>query len=178
MKKTANPTRIDPEEMEVETNLNRRNVFKLVLTALAGVAGIEIGSAGLLFLQARSLEGKFGGTITAGPIENFQPGTVTEFIEGNFYLVRSDDGGFLAVSRRCPHLGCTVSWVDDKEKFYCPCHASSFDVYGEYQNDLISRSLDTFPVSFNDEMVKVDTSLAQTREHYQPGQVSYPAAKN
>jgi cytochrome b6-f complex iron-sulfur subunit len=160
-------------EMEGKRIVNRRDFLKLGLGALSALAAVELGGAGLLFLRARSLEGEFGGVITAGPVEQFANGSVTEFHEGNFYLVRGADSGFLAVYRRCPHLGCMVSWNEEKGKFYCPCHASSFDRNGDFQNELVSRALDTFPVLFEDGLVKVDTSQVQSRENYQPEQVSY-----
>lgn len=153
--------------------VTRRDFLRLGLGALSALAAVELGGAGLLFLRARSLEGEFGGLITAGPVEQFANSSVTEFSDGNFYLVRGADSGFLAVYRRCPHLGCMVNWSEEKGKFYCPCHASSFDNNGEYQNQLVSRALDTFPVLFDGDLVKVDTSQVQAREHYQPEQVSY-----
>ena len=130
--------------------ISRRNFLETGLKVLLGVAALELGAAGILFLRARSLEGKFGGIITAGPVDSFTPGTVTEFEEGNFFLVRTADSGFLAIFRRCPHLGCTVEWVPAKEKFFCPCHSASFDPHGDYQTSIVSSSLGTFTILFED----------------------------
>jgi cytochrome b6-f complex iron-sulfur subunit len=167
---THNPT-IEP----VQGELTRRNFLKLGITALGTLAILEIGGAGLLFLRARSLEGEFGGDIVAGAVDDFPPGSVTEFTDGNFFLVRTQDGGFLAVYRRCPHLGCTVNWVAEKERFYCPCHASSFDLYGDRENQPVPRALDTFRVNFEDSQVCVDTSQFVRRERFEPEQVAYQA---
>ena len=41
------------------------------------------------------------------------------------------NGGFLAMSRTCTHLGCTVPWVEDEGRFVCPCHSSVFDINGD-----------------------------------------------
>lgn len=162
------------EPLEVrEVHVNRRDFVKTGLTALSLVAAAELGLGSVLFLQARSLEGQYGGVITAGAEVDFTPGSVTHFAEGNFFLVRNEDGGFLAVHNRCPHLGCTVNWVAEKGKFYCPCHASSFDRNGDYQNQLVSRALDTFKVFFEDDLVKVDTATAMVRVHSSPEQISY-----
>lgn len=152
----------------------RRNFLQAGLKVLGVLAVVEIGAAGLLFLRARSLEGHFGGVITVGAVDEFTPGAVVEFAEGNFYLVRTKDGGFMAIYRRCPHLGCTVNWVAEKEKFFCPCHAASFDQNGEYENEMVSRAMDTFPVIFEDGLVKVDTSQVQTRQHHAPENIKYP----
>jgi cytochrome b6-f complex iron-sulfur subunit len=92
----------------------------------------------------------------AGPIERFEPGTVTAFPEAHFYLARLAEGGFLALSRECTHLGCTVPWVAEEERFICPCHASSFDITGEVLSPPAPRPLDVFPVRIENETVKVE----------------------
>lgn len=156
-----------------EQNLTRRNFLKLGIGALTALAALEVGSAGLLFLRSRSLDGEFGGEIKAGPVEQFPNGSVTEFTDSSFFLVRASNGGFLAIYRRCPHLGCTVNWVAEEEKFYCPCHASSFDFYGNYENQPVPRALDTFPINFKDGLVVVKTSEFQRRDRFTPEQLVY-----
>lgn len=156
-----------------EGAITRRNFLQFSLTALGAVAALEVGSASLLYLRSRSLEGEFGGVMTVGNVDDFQTGSVTEFKDGNFYLVREKDGGFLAIYRRCPHLGCSVNWEPEEEKFFCPCHASSFDQVGNFQNQLVNRALDTFTVKIEDSMVKIDTSQVIQRERFEPEQLSY-----
>jgi cytochrome b6-f complex iron-sulfur subunit len=156
-----------------EQNLTRRNFLKLGISALSALAALEIGGASLMFLRARSLEGEFGGEIKAGEAESFPANSVTEFTDGNFFLVRASDGGFLAIYRRCPHLGCTVNWVEKEERFYCPCHASSFDKYGNFEDQPVQRALDTFPISFKDGMVVVKTNEIHRRDRFTPDQLIY-----
>jgi cytochrome b6-f complex iron-sulfur subunit len=153
--------------------ITRRDFLKAGLGILSAIAAVEVGIANLMFLRARSLEGEFGGSITAGAVTDFPPGSVTEFIEANFFLVRSEQGGFLALYRRCPHLGCTVKWSDDNQRFFCPCHASSFDKYGDFVSQPVPRALDTFKVMFKDGNVIIDTSRPETRESFSPEQLVY-----
>lgn len=160
------------EQLEEEA-LTRRNFLKIGVGALSALAAVELGGVSLMFLKARSQEGKFGGKINAGEVDTFPQGSVTEFAEGNFFLVRAKDGGFLSVYRRCPHLGCTVKWVEEKERFYCPCHASSFDMYGDFVSQPVPRALDSFNVSIKDGQVIVDTSKITQREHFSPDQLIY-----
>ncbi len=140
---------------------------------LGALALTEIAGASLLFLAPRNMEGEFGGVVTAGPVDSFPNGSITEFPAGRFFLVRAEDGGFLAVYRRCTHLGCSVSWKPDQNQFVCPCHGSHFDFYGDVENPPAPRALDTFAVLIEDGIVKVDTSRPQTREEFEANQLVY-----
>ena len=161
------------EEKADQERLTRRDFVTLLLTALGVTAALEIGGASLLFLRSRSLEGKFGDVITAGDVENFPNNSVTEFEEANFFLVRADDGGFLAVYRRCPHLGCTVQWQPEEERFLCPCHASNFDQFGNFLSQPVPRALDRFEIQVKDSLVLVDTTKMIQREVFSPDQLVY-----
>ena len=153
--------------------LSRRDFFRLGVGALGALAALEFGAAGVLFLRARSLEGSFGGRITAGRVDDFSPNSVTEFAAARFFLIRAADGGFLAVHNRCPHLGCTVSWEPDQNHFLCPCHASTFDFYGDFDRPPVPRPLDAFPVEIEGGVVIVDTSQIFQRERFSADQLAY-----
>jgi cytochrome b6-f complex iron-sulfur subunit len=111
----------------------------------------------------------------AGPVDSFPPGTVTAFPRGRFYLVRLADGGFLTISRRCPHLGCTVPWVAEEKKFLCPCHSSAFDIRGDVLRSPASRAMDLYRVIIENAVVKVDTGHVTKRDRFKPEQVVYQA---
>lgn len=153
--------------------LSRRNFLKLSVGALSAIAVLEAGVAGFLFLRSRSQGGEFGGLVTVGVVDDFPLGSVIEFPDKRFFLIRSHDGGFLAVHNRCTHLGCTVYWSPEKNHFVCPCHASSFDFYGDFDSPPVPRPLDTFAVRIEDTLVQVDTSSLQQREHFEESQLVY-----
>ncbi|GAB4426068.1 MAG: hypothetical protein Kow0031_05770 [Anaerolineae bacterium] len=163
----------EPAQPPEAARLSRKHFLKMGLGALTGLAMLEMGGAGLLFLQPRSLEGEFGGTVTAGDVDSFPPGSVTEFPAGRFFLIRAENGGFLAVYSRCPHLGCTVNWEAFNNRFYCPCHASSFDQFGNFESAPVPRPLDVFPVQIANATVVVDTAQLQRRENFAPEQLIY-----
>jgi cytochrome b6-f complex iron-sulfur subunit len=110
--------------------------------------------------------------VVAGPLERFEPGTVTAFPQGKFYLARLDDGGFLALSRECTHLGCTVPWNTDDARFVCPCHSSTYDIRGDVVTPPAPRALDLYPVRIENGIVKVDTGQLLRRKSFEPGQVT------
>lgn len=108
--------------------------------------------------------------VVAGPLERFEPGSVTAFPGGRFYLARLADGGFLALHRECTHLGCTVPWVASAQRFQCPCHASAFDITGAVLGPPAPRPLDLYPVRIENGIVKVDTRERQRRQAFEPSQ--------
>ena len=121
--------------------------------------------------RQRMIQQPVGKVLVAGPVDRFDPGTVTAFREGKFYLVRLDDGGFLALHRQCTHLGCTVPWIAEQGRFACPCHASVFDVRGEVLSAPAPRPLDLFPVRIENGIVKVDTTAPVKRATFESSQV-------
>ena len=112
--------------------------------------------------------------IIAGPVDNFEPGTVSAFVRGKFYLARLEDGGFLAMSRTCTHLACTVPWVSKENKFICPCHSSEFDIRGEVANPPAPRALDLYPIRIENNILQVDTGKLRKRSAFAADQVTYP----
>jgi cytochrome b6-f complex iron-sulfur subunit len=114
--------------------------------------------------------------VNCGAFDQFAPGSVTAFVRGRFYLVRLQDGGFLAISRQCTHLGCTVPWIDSEQRFACPCHASAFDITGNVINSPAPRALDRYPLAIENGIVKVDTGRPMRRNAFTTEQVMYPEA--
>ena len=98
-------------------------------------------------------------------------GSVTFFIQGQFHLVRLE-GGFLAVYRVCPHLGCIVPWEEDEQHFWCPCHAGVFNKQGEVLAGPIPRPLDLFPVEIVEGEIAVDTGTVVQRSGFEDSQLA------
>ena len=84
-----------------------------------------------------------------------------------------DDGGFLALSSKCTHLGCTVPWDDKEKRFACPCHGSSFDIAGRVITSPAPRPLDFYPVYIENNIVIVDISESLKRDRFLQEQVVY-----
>ncbi len=58
-----------------------------------------------------------------------------------YFLVRLSGGQLLVLSRRCPHLGCTVNYQPSQNIFLCPCHQSRFALNGAYLSGPAPRGL-------------------------------------
>ena len=47
-------------------------------------------------------------------------------VQNGVYVVPGESGKLRVLSSVCPHLGCSLRWVDKKDRFICPCHGGSF----------------------------------------------------
>lgn len=162
---------------EPEGGESRRSFLNRLWVALGLVAAAEFVWLTVSYLRPRGRRterGEFEAVIPAGPVEDFAPDTVTAFPRGQFYLARLKDGGFLAISRKCTHLGCTVPWVEDDRRFACPCHGSAFDITGNVMHAPAPRALDLFQVTIENNVVRVNTGKRIKRSEFQASQITYP----
>ena len=164
-------------EEAVATEPSRRSFLNKLWIGLGLVALAEIVAVVFAFLRSnksKTREADSDAMVTAGAVNKFEPNSVTTFVRGRFYLARLEDGGFLALSRKCTHLGCTVPWVEKEMKFACPCHASAFNITGEVISSPAPRPLDIYPIVIENNVVKVDTSKPIKRNQFEVSQVVRP----
>ena len=155
-----------------ESGTSRRTFLGRLWLGLGGLALAEYVWLTVEFLRPRAALKEAAGVLVAGPIDRFDLGSVTAFPAGRFYLTRLTDGGFLAVSRECTHLGCTVPWMEDEGQFVCPCHSSAYDIRGDVINPPAPRALDLHPVRIENGIVKVDTGRTLKRRSFEASQVT------
>ena len=124
--------------------------------------------------KSRAAPAEQGEVLVAGAVDSFEPGSVTAFVRGRFYLARLDNGGFLALSRSCTHLGCTVPWLSEENRFVCPCHSSAFDINGDVLEPPAPRAMDLFEVTIENNVVSVNTGKRFKRTSFEPDQAVYP----
>jgi cytochrome b6-f complex iron-sulfur subunit len=153
-------------------------------TAMTAVLAISVGSL-LNFMWPRTAQ-KAGGTFVldvnasdipeGGKLEYsiLQPNEFDplQAIETKLFLVHLNQeqaelnfmpekaGAYLALSRKCPHLGCTVPYVstftfgdpDNSDQsvtgwFRCPCHGSTYSDSGRRVFGPAPRSMDLFTMT-------------------------------
>jgi len=66
-------------------------------------------------------------TVKIGKPDEYIVNTVSErwIKQYRFWLIRHNDG-FIAMSAKCTHLGCTPRWLESENKYKCPCHGSGY----------------------------------------------------
>jgi menaquinol-cytochrome c reductase iron-sulfur subunit len=63
---------------------------------------------------------------------------------GTVYL-RNVENNVIAFTDVCPHLGCKINYQSSSQHFFCPCHASTFDLEGAKINEIPPRNMDSLP---------------------------------
>ena len=58
------------------------------------------------------------------------------------YVVKDTAGQLAVLSSICPHLGCSLPWVDEKSEFVCPCHLGRFAQNGKLLGGPPPRGMD------------------------------------
>jgi len=169
------PTPPPPAKSATAGMVSRRGLLHWLWGVLGLAALAETGWLALSFLRPRKTPGDAtqAAVFAAGMVNAFEPGTVTAFQRGAFYLVRLEDGGFLALSCTCTHLGCTVPWIEAEKRFRCPCHASAFDIRGEVLQAPAGRALDMYPITIENNRVMVDTNRRIKRSGFDVKQLKY-----
>jgi len=172
---------LDKSEKQIkqptQAGTNRRSFLNWLWVGLGLAALVEFVGLVNAFLTSRkpqTAQQDAQTVIMAGQVDNFKANSVTAFPRGHFYLVCLEGGGFLAISRRCTHLGCTVPWHAEQMKFICPCHSSTFDIHGDVIEAPAARPLDLFRLTIENKVIKVHTGERIKRAGFQTGQIVYP----
>jgi cytochrome b6-f complex iron-sulfur subunit len=168
-------------------SISRRGLLRTAFWVGAGASLAGLAATLADFLWERH-PGVFGGVVAAGMASEFPPGTKTVNREGRFWLVNltAEQGGpgFIALWRKCPHLGCTVPWEPNfvykdpmTEKsarggFRCPAPGPTYHQAGVRVAGPAPRSMDRMKVTINPDtgVVSVDTGAitkgAPDNAHY------------
>jgi cytochrome b6-f complex iron-sulfur subunit len=99
----------------------------------------------------------FGGIVKAGSAADVPTDSVTAVQAMRGYVTDVKDQ-IVALSWKCPHLGCRVPWCASSGEFECPCHGSVYNRLGEWRAGPAPRGMDRYPVTVVDGVVEVDTS--------------------
>ncbi len=61
------------------------------------------------------------------------------------YVSHAEDDQLIVLSAICPHLGCSVGWHAQQDKFICPCHGGEFKADGLHILGPPPRAMDRLP---------------------------------
>lgn len=139
--------------------VGRRKFLSGIIGAVAGAVTFLLGLPAVGFLISPGLkrqnEDKW---LTLGPASSLQPGVPTGFpfsrrikdgwVEstqtGVAYAVTTDGQDAKVFSNVCTHLSCRVTWNEERQGFFCPCHDGLFGADGAVLAGPPPRPLDQF----------------------------------
>lgn len=150
--------------------LNRRKFIQRILVAAAAVEALFLIKGSV---SKTTTSTKKTNLFNAGKADSFENNKLYPFLTGQFFLKRFEDGGFLAMSIKCTHLGCVVNTNSKTGGFNCPCHASQFNKFGEVLAAPATRPLDIFPITIEKGELLIDTSKPTRRTSFNKSQLTY-----
>ncbi len=122
-------------------NCSRRD-FLNYLMWFTTFGGISVASARYMFPN-----------ILYEPPKSYKIGKPRDYLQGvNFlperriFVVRKEDN-YKAISAICTHLGCTPPWVEERNRWECPCHGSIFDNRGNVVRGPANRPLPWYEIT-------------------------------
>jgi menaquinol-cytochrome c reductase iron-sulfur subunit len=166
--------------------VGRRNFFKSFLaTVIGGVLGVVPFLAGLqVFLDPLRRKAGASSAVRVAGLEALPDDGIprkfpvladridawnkfTQIPIGAIYLRRTGNQ-VQAFNAVCPHLGCNVDFLQQKNVYFCPCHNSTFTVAGRIADPSspAARGLDSLDVELrgNEVWVKFQNFEAGRRE--------------
>jgi len=151
----------------------RRDFMKTAWKGLGIIGGLEFTGLTLHYLIERGDNSNNKNLFDAGSAAEFPKNSVTPFRRGKFYLVRLADGGFMALSLKCSHLGCAVIWDEKAAEFICPCHSSKFNRQGDVVSPPAPRALDVYDIEVTSGKLMVNLNKKSKRERFDKSQLTY-----
>jgi cytochrome b6-f complex iron-sulfur subunit len=138
------------EGIDVKNERDRREVLRLL--AAAGCAAV----AGLPHLTGCSSDaGEEPATVALERAEVESAGRVVVRWQDQPVEVRRTEKGFEALSLVCTHIGCTVRWEPERNRYACPCHEGLFDAQGAPISGPPTEPLRAVPVSATESHVTI-----------------------
>lgn len=170
------------DKAEERGGITRRQFLSRAWWVGGAVLGLEMVGGLVVSMWPKLKAGNFGSKVSVVSVaeaEAMPVGTITYFLEQRFYLSRVESG-FLAMYRKCTHVGCVVPWLPDdpsedglgeKGRFNCPCHGGIYDRYGLVHAGPPLRPLDLFPITIEGGELIVDTGTIIQRSDFDESQV-------
>lgn len=128
----------------------------LGLSAFGTAAAILYPVVHFVFPPPRP-RGRDKGAVLAAQTSELAPGSGKVFPLGTrpAILVHTPDGKWRAFSAKCTHLSCTVTYRQDMDMIWCPCHDGHFDLTGKNVSGPPPRPLPEYSVVVKGEDVYV-----------------------
>lgn len=180
------------DDLETPRAVTRRRLLGASAQVAGAVAAAAFALPAAAFVIGPALEsepehweavgapGDFTGDLFRPRVITLQP-AAGEAGKGLVYVRRRTDvdrdttDDFLALTSRCSHVGCPVSYVPAAQSFVCPCHGGVYGFRGQRTGGPPPRPLDRFRTRVRGGQVEVgprfslDSELRPHAPHH-PGE--------
>jgi cytochrome b6-f complex iron-sulfur subunit len=128
----------------------------LGLSAFGTAAAIVYPVVHFVFPPPRP-KGRAKGAVLAAQTSDLARGSGKVFPLGTrpAILVHTPDGKWRAFAAKCTHLSCTVTYREDMNMLWCPCHDGRFDLTGKNVGGPPPRPLPEYTVVLKGDEVYV-----------------------
>ena len=137
-------------ESSREVSFARREALRVLCRSAGCVAGVSL----LGSVSCAKEEGR-----TTLPLADLPIGQRVRVLDGEnpVELLRTGDG-VRARSLWCTHSGCEVSWLSDRQEYFCPCHDGVFAADGKVLAGPPPRPLAPYPLQVTETEVLLGVS--------------------
>jgi quinol---cytochrome c reductase iron-sulfur subunit, bacillus type len=161
--------------------MTRRRVLEVAVQALGGVAVGAVTLPAIGFAIAPIFHRGKERWEGVGPVSDFsadaykqititavpgigEAGKTTAFVRKGAKELDEDPNEFIAISSRCVHAGCPVTFVQAAGNFVCPCHGGVYDFEGKRIGGPPVRPLDRFQTRIRAGTVEVGPRYSVTSQ--------------
>jgi menaquinol-cytochrome c reductase iron-sulfur subunit len=154
---------------------DRRSFLGFLLTAVGGLVSAALAIPLVRFatfpLRGHTEEASWS---DVGKIEEFQSLTApiartidvkridgwrSTVMQNGIYILPASSGHPKVLSSVCPHLGCSLRWIEKQDKFICPCHGGTFTAAGVHVSGPPLRAMDQLESRVENGVLKVRFQL-------------------
>lgn len=147
---------------------SRRRFLLRALGALAAGIAAEVAGIAAVYLSPERSRG--GRRVRCGRADSLARDEVRLLPDERVFVIRRGDG-ILALSQKCTHLACLVSWDESLGAFRCPCHGGTFDRDGLVTHGPPQRPLDVVGLSIVGGELIADTGAIVRRKGWSDADV-------
>jgi menaquinol-cytochrome c reductase iron-sulfur subunit len=150
--------------------VSRRRFLSGIIGVVAGAVATLTGLPAIAYLVSPGLKRQNQAKwLTLGPMAGLTPGKPAGFPfarkikdgwteatqTGVAFAVTHDGQNIKVFSDVCTHLGCRVSWHEDRQMFISPCHNGLFSIDGEVLGGPPPRPLDQFQTKIENGQIQI-----------------------
>ena len=129
-------------------------------TLTLALTGLVLGTVRFLFPNVLS---EPPSRFKVGFPDEYEEGKVVTRYKGRGMWIVRRGGIIYALSTTCTHLGCIPNWLEEAQKFKCPCHGSGFYITGVNFEGPAPRPLERWAIALGED----GQILVDKRQKYQ-----------